>query len=185
MSVNNIVKDIKSTPNRKSCHIYDYQDPTKACEYYGHDINWAVLGDSHAISISYALAQRLKKTDQGLKHFSFAGCIPSYGKANDFSPCSRWYNEAADYILQNKQIQNVVLIHRYSAGLYGGNEGIYPLLSHKKMPEYQGILTSFDALILKLAKAKKNIYVIKPIPEMGRSISKLFYEHYWTGKKGR
>lgn len=79
----------------------------------------------------------------------------------------------------------MVLIHRYSAGLYGGNEGIYPLLSHKKMPEYQGILTSFDALILKLAKAKKNIYVIKPIPEMGRSISKLFYEHYWTGKKGR
>lgn len=180
VSVNNIVKDIKSTPNRVNCHIYDYQDPTKACEYYGHDINWAVLGDSHAISISYALAQRLKATDQGVKHFSFAGCIPSYGKGNDFSSCSRWYNEAADYILQNKQIQNVVLIHRYSAGLYGENGGIYPRLSHKKMPEYAGILTSFDALVLKLAKTKKNVYVIKPKPEMGRSISKLFYENYWV-----
>ncbi|WP_058119684.1 acyltransferase family protein [Photobacterium kishitanii] len=181
-SVNNIVKDIKPTPNRDNCHIYSYQDPTKACEYYGHNIDWAVLGDSHAISISYALANRLKATDQGLKHFSFAGCIPSYGQKNNFSLCSRWYNEAADYILQNKKIQNVVLINRYSAGLYGENEGIYPQLAHKKMPEYAGILTAFDKLVLQLAHTKKNVYVIKPVPEMGRSISKLFYENYWVGK---
>lgn len=180
-SVNNIVKNIKSTPNRVNCHIYDYQDPTKACEYFGHNIDWAVLGDSHAISISYALANRLKATDQGLKHFSFAGCIPSYGQKNNFSPCARWYNEAADYILQNKQIQNVVLIHRYSAGLYGENGGLYPQLLHKKMPQYAEILASFDSLVLQLAKTKKNVYVIRPIPEMGRSISKLFYENYWVG----
>lgn len=180
-SVNNIVKEIKPTPNPVNCHIYSYQDPTKACEYYGNNIDWAVLGDSHAISISYALAHRLKETDQGLKQFSFAGCIPSYKQKNSFSSCARWYNEAVDYILQDKQIQNVVLIHRYSAGLYGENEGLYPQLSHKKMPQYAGILKSFDTLVLQLAKTKKNVYVIKPIPEMGRSISKLFYENYWVG----
>ncbi|SMY17490.1 acyltransferase family protein [Photobacterium aquimaris] len=181
-SVNNIVKDIKPTPNRINCHVYDYQDPAKACEYYGKNIDWAVLGDSHAISISYALANRLKATDQGLKHFSFAGCIPSYGQKNNFSHCSRWYNEAANYILQDKQIQNVVLINRYSAGLYGENEGVYPRLSHQKTAQYADILTSFDKLVLQLAKTKKNVYVIEPVPEMGRSISKLFYEHYWVGK---
>ena len=60
---------------------------------------------------------------------------------------------------------------------------MYPLISDKKNPEYQGILTSFDRLVLKLAKAKKKVYVIKPIPEMGRSISKLFYENYWVGNE--
>lgn len=181
-SVNNIVKDIKPTPNRVNCHVYDYQDPAKACEYYGNNIDWAVLGDSHAISISYALANRLKVTDQGLKHFSFAGCIPSYGQQNNFSHCSRWYNEAANYILQDKHIQNVVLINRYSAGLYGENEGVYPRLLHRKTAQYADILTSFDKLVLQLAKTKKNVYVIEPVPEMGRTISKLFYEHYWVGQ---
>ena len=117
---------MEPSPYREECHLAEYQDPADSCEYYGKNISWAVFGDSHSVEIAYALADKLKRDDIGLKHFTFSGCKPSYKEPGSFSECSKWYNETVGYILNDKKIRNVVFNHRFTKGLLGGGGYEYP-----------------------------------------------------------
>ncbi|MCD9516954.1 acyltransferase family protein [Photobacterium carnosum] len=163
--------NIRPSPYRDRCHTGRYISPNKSCEYFGSNVDWAVLGDSHAVEIAYALGDKLKKNNEGLKHFSFSGCVPSYGQQENFSKCAKWYNDSVEYIIKDKNIKNVLINHRYSAALFGDNEGMYPNISHNKSLHYKEILSSLDKVIIDLAKYKKNIYVVKPIPEVSFDIN--------------
>jgi len=171
-----LIKEVKSSPYRDKCHIGQYQDPALSCEYFGDKISWASLGDSHSVEIAYALAEKLKLKNLGLKQFSFSGCKPSYGEDSSFSKCSLWYNEAIDYILHDKNISNVVFNHRYTWSFFGGNAASWPEFSNNSFlvtDEVNRMTNSIDALIIKLAKNKENVYVFYPIPELPRDIDKL------------
>ena len=163
--------NISPSPYRDKCHTGQYISPNKSCEYFGSNVDWAVLGDSHAVEIAYALGDKLKKNGEGLKHFSFSGCIPSYGQQESFSKCTKWYNDSVEYIIKDNNIKNVLINHRYSAALFGDNEGMYPHISHNKSLHYKEILSSLDNVIIELAKYKNNIYVVKPIPEVSFNIN--------------
>lgn len=85
-----VVRKIAPSPYRDKCHIYQYQTPELACEYFNNtNVTWAVLGDSHATEIAYALAENLKLNGVGLKHFTFSGCSPAFKEAADFSKCAK------------------------------------------------------------------------------------------------
>lgn len=170
-SIAYIFDNIRPSPYREQCHTGEYISPDKSCEYFGRNVNWAVLGDSHTVEIAYALGDELKKKGDGLKHFSFSGCIPSYGQQDNFSKCTKWYNDSVEYIIKDKNIKNVLINHRYSASLFGRNEGMYPKVNHDKNPNYKKILSSLDQVIINLAKYKDDIYIIKPIPEVSFNIN--------------
>ena len=88
-----------------------------------------MFGDSHAVEIAFALAEKLKYKNVGLKHFSFSGCPPSFGENENFHKCSKWYNESANYIANDKKIKNVVLNHRFTWHLFKGDAFNYPQLN--------------------------------------------------------
>ncbi|WP_082746091.1 acyltransferase family protein [Alteromonas sp. Mac1] len=170
----------KPSPYRDKCHIHEYQSPETACEYFNtQNVEWATLADSHSTEIAYALAKRLQKESIGLKHFSFSGCVPSYTEEEDFSPCAKWYNETVEYILNDAKIQNVVVVHRYTSQLVGGDNLSYPEKSNTKITDNTLRLTNnIDSLIQTLAANKINVYVFYPIPELPQNINKLLGHNY-------
>lgn len=178
-----VINDMKASPMRDKCHTDKYISPQDACEYfYDDNIKWATLADSHSVEIAYALADEVKKQGEGVKHFSFSGCKASYGMRDDFSNCARWYNDVVDYITSNKSIENVVFIHRYSSQIVGGSNKDYPKLplSEFKKSSLQ-IIENIDRAILELAKHKKQVIVIYPIPELPMMIRKMTDKVYSKG----
>lgn len=169
-----LVIDMESSPYRNECHIAKYQDPSQSCEYFSGPVSWATFGDSHSVEIAYALANKLKTDGVGLKHFSFSGCRPSYKEIERFSKCSKWYNETVTYILNDKEIRNIVFNHRFTAGLLGGDANEYPLQHNLTITdEAIRMIKNIDELIILLASKKENIYVFYPIPELQRNINQL------------
>lgn len=169
-----LINDTKPSPYRKKCHIKEYQDPEESCEYFGDNISWATLGDSHSVEIAYALAEKLKLNNTGLKHFSFSGCKPSYNTAESFSKCSKWYNETVKHILQDEKTRNVVLNHRLTERILGGDASDYPEHFNSVVTdEVIRITKNIDKLIIDLALNKDDVYVFYPIPELQRDINQL------------
>ncbi|MGC9532847.1 acyltransferase family protein [Vibrio atlanticus] len=168
-----ISKSIPS-PYRDKCHIGSYQEPSKSCEYFGENISWATFGDSHTVEIAYALAKKLEVKGEGLKHFSFSGCKPSYNELDSFSKCAKWYNETIKYIIDNDNIKNVVFNHRFTTGIFGGDANNYP--NENKIDisnESLSTIDKLDELIFLLASKKNNVYIFYPIPELPRPINQL------------
>ncbi|PRO68742.1 acyltransferase family protein [Alteromonas gracilis] len=180
MEYQTAVNDIKASPLRAQCHTNKYMPPKDACEYFvNKNVKWATLADSHSVEIAYALAKDVSKRGEGVKHFSFSGCKPSYGMNNDFSPCARWYNDVVDYLIADKTIENVVFLHRYSSQIVGGSNHSYPALPLSKIGiRGEQILENIDRVILALAKHKKNVIVLYPVPELPDKISKLIDTNY-------
>ncbi len=169
-----LISNVKPSSYRAKCHIGKYQDPAESCEYFGSNISWATFGDSHSVEIAYALADKLKLDDVGLKHFSFSGCKSSYKEVESFSKCSKWYNETVSYILNDKKIRNVVFNHRFTTGIFGGDAVYYPKHYNSVVTDEVIRMTKhIDELIGELASNKDNVYVFYPIPELQRNINQL------------
>lgn len=162
-----VVNTAIPSPYREKCHINEYQPANQSCEYFSSNVRWATFGDSHTVELAYALAKKLQYNNIGLKHFSFSGCIPSYKEDDSFSKCAKWYNESANYILKNKNIENVVIAHRYP------NE-----LSNPDQNTILKRIDNIDKLIIDLAKEKENIYVLYPIPELKIHVNKIIDKEY-------
>lgn len=176
-----LINNAIPSPYREKCHIGNYQDPSLSCEYFGKNISWVTFGDSHTVEIAYALAEKLKHKDIGLKHFSFSACKPSY-KDDGFSICSRWYNETVEYIISNDNIKNVVFNHRFTAGIFGGTANNYPDESEITVSnEAISVVKKLDELILLLASKKNNVYIFYPIPELPRPINQLIAKKIRSG----
>ena len=171
----NLIEDVEASPLRNRCHTNEYVAPEEACEYFVEgNTTWATIGDSHSVELAYALGQELKATNEGLKHFSFSGCRPSYGKSEGFSKCAKWYNSSLEFIADEPKIQNVVFVHRYSYQLVGGSNKTYPDLRNLKFDnESVELLQNIDRAIHKLASSKQRVYVLYPIPELPTHITKL------------
>lgn len=176
-----IIKNSESSPLRRECHISEYRKAEESCEYFSKEnVNWAAIGDSHVAEIAYVLAEKLKSTEQGLKHFSYSGCMPFYIDEEKHK-CTEWYNESIKYILDDDKIRNVVLNHALTFYLMGSlNENIKDISStqRKKAESY---LELFDNVVLKLASQKDAVYLFYPIPELPKSISQLVGLDYKSG----
>lgn len=169
-----LISSANPSPYRDKCHISQYQNPADSCEYFSGDITWATFGDSQTVEIAYALATKLKSKQVGLKHFSFSACEPSYKESFDTSDCAKWYQESIAYILQDKNIKNVFFNHRYTHQLFGGDAEGYPLPYKSVMTDEAELkLKHMDELINLLAKNKENVYLLYPIPELPRHITRL------------
>jgi len=175
-----LVNTAQPSPYRGSCHINTYQSPKLSCEYFGKNITWATIGDSHSVEIAYALAKKLKPQNIGIKQFSFSACKLAYQESDEFNKCATWYNESVEYILNDTNIRNIVLNHRFTSGFFGGDAINYPAKpnSQKINIETNRMTKNLDELIRKLADSKDNVYVFYPIPELQRDIKLLIGVNY-------
>ena len=168
------------SPKRDECHTMgnDFRDPAKACVYFNDKATWATFGDSHTIEPAYALAERLAARGQGLVHLSFSGCQPALLFESSEPGCTRWLNQALIRIELDDRIRNVLVGFRYSSHLYGDHAAIYPRVPDVPLrikggsPEHSRELvwTSFEIIIKRLRSAGKRVFVLAPIPELGRPV---------------
>lgn len=179
---------IKFSPKRNECHTKgtNYLRPNEACKYFGGNITWASFGDSHIVEPTYALARKLEASNEGLVHLSFSGCPPSLLFEVKNPGCTKWINEALNYLENTKTIKNVLVGFRYTAFLYGEQLDAYPYLPNiNPASEISGTPVQLDAdqarelywlsfkkIILRLINSGKNIYILYPIPELPIDINK-------------
>lgn len=180
---------IVSSPKRKVCHTSGtaYLPPSRACRYFGQNITWAILGDSHTVEIGYALAEQLKTRDQGLVHLSFSGCPPALKFDSNVPGCSKWLTEAVAYLEKEPSVKNVLVGFRYSAALFGSQLASYPevpngdpgdMFSTDFKNQVGGdaealYWNGFLEIVHRLLNAGKTVYVLYPIPELPASITKV------------
>ena len=168
------------SPMRDKCHTggRDYTKPAQACEYHSGALTWAVLGDSHAVELAFALADELKSSHQSLKHFSFSGCPPAYGRilAGQQAPCGQWTQQAAEYIAANPQIRNVVVTYRIHASLHGGHEDLYPQVPDTVTADERNMAwTSYVELLRYLQNNGKTVTLVLQSPELPMPVDKLLF----------
>lgn len=175
---------IQHSPKRETCHTEgeDYLPPHQSCRYFGKQVSWAVLGDSHLVEPAYALAKRLEKNDVGLLHLTFSGCPPLLSLEAKEPGCTRWLNDAVSYLESNAEIKNVLVGFRYSAFLFGDQVDSYPEIPdidpslrinaprtalHNPREAYW---EDFQTVISRLLAAGKTVSVVYPIPELPMDI---------------
>jgi len=116
------------SPRQKECHAtpYKYIHPTEACLIGNNSrIVGALLGDSHADAISYALDMALGDRHVGMKHMSYTGCPPVVEvylvDGGDMHKCNEYNNEVLNYLANQKDYKLVVLVARWT--LYASGSG--------------------------------------------------------------
>lgn len=171
-----VLTTAKSSPKRQECHTdgANYRKPADACEYHTGALKWATFGDSHTVELAYALADELQPRGIKLKHFSFSGCPPTFGRflagANRY--CSEWTQEAATFIAENPSIETVVVSYRINASLFGEHETVYPMLPKSVgNQQREESWKSYVQVIRYFVESGKRVIVVLQAPELPRPMN--------------
>lgn len=167
------------SPKRDACHTSgaDYLKPAASCEYFEGKLEWAAFGDSHTVTLAYAMAEKLQAQGFKLKHFSFSGCAPSFGTTLAEMPeCSRWTQETVNYIAHHPDIRNVIVSHRLYAQITGGHETTYPHLPNEFSPAQQEQRwNALNAALRYFIANGKQVVLVLQAPELARPMDKLLF----------
>ncbi len=168
-----------SSPFREACHAegVDYLKPREACRLLDdRTVNWAVLGDSHGVELSYALALELRaRGEGGVLQLTSSGCQPALGFESTVPGCSSWLREALDTLVADSAITHVALVWRHSFYLFGDHRPFYPALPDEAPNFLAGVpstaarsryTSSLDAVVARLQAAGKQVLLIDPVPEL-------------------
>lgn len=181
------MSNAKRSPLRETCHFYagNYPSYKESCEYFGRRIEWAIFGDSHLVELGFSMAQQLEHKGVGVKHLTLSNCLPAYGLTSQSRQgCINWLDQSLSSLVDDDGIRNVIVGYRYSTHFFGANESSYPFLpdlppiidGDENNNEKRDLLwQSFYKMIDTLSQYKEKVFIIMPIPEIGRSIhSKVF-----------
>lgn len=163
--------------------------PQEACVYSSQfDVKVAIWGDSHAESITDALAKNLSAEKTGLIQLTYLGCPPvvGYKRSDKNDKCNQFNRETLEYII-NSRIQAVVLLARWTLYLEGerfnnGEGGVEPggnvyglpiaennnyIYSEDRIPEVGKL---YRSTIESLLNAGKTVVLVYPVPEVGWNV---------------
>lgn len=170
------------SPMRGKCQVEGvlYMKPEDACRYFGKKTTWAVFGDSHAVEISYALAEYLRNINAGgVLQLGASGCQPALKFETKVLGCRLWNERSLDYISRDHDITDVVLSYRHSLYLFGLQSKTYPILPNEH-PNFlydqsseearETYWKNFVAIIDRLIADGKIVHVVEPVPELGRPV---------------
>lgn len=175
-----LIASAQRSPLREKCHTShaDYLKPAAACTFFAPDVRWAVLGDSHAVELAYALAKALEPSGIGIKQLSFAGCPPTWGRPEVHTDCARWTAEAVDYLIATPRIDTVVVSYRINMHLYGEHEAVYPELpAGGSDAERAAIWQAYGNLLGRLQAAGKRVALVLQAPELPQRATDMIFKH--------
>jgi peptidoglycan/LPS O-acetylase OafA/YrhL len=140
------------SPLRKACHTGGaaFTLPAKSCVFFAPTASWAVLGDSHGVELSYALARALEPRGIGLRQLTFSGCAPSWNTGGA-TPCARWTDQAVRALIEDARIDTVVISYRLT----------WHLAQHP-----DAVWGAYVDMISALQAAGKTVVVIRQAPEL-------------------
>ena len=110
-----IYSTIQSSPKREECHFpqTDQALSKLPCTYFAGPAQVAVVGNSHAVELSYSLAQDLQTQRIGLTQYTISGCPHNYRVEDELdSICGKWHEKIVAEITSNSNIKSVVLSYR-------------------------------------------------------------------------
>ena len=167
------------SPKRPECHTRgkDYRRPVDACEYFDGTVRWAVLGDSHAVELAYAVAERGKSFGVKVKHLSFSACGPVVDHTAAEVDCRNWTREAVEYIVGDPTIDAVIVNYRLQMYLWGDHSGVFPQLPNTVSEDVRNAYWRDLVRILgRLADAKKRVLLVLQAPELRRHVEQIIME---------
>lgn len=163
-------KDNDIAPGESSCLLNGPREATIA-----------VLGDSHGVELSHALAKL--SPNVGIQQVTHSGC-PVIGDFHHWDEsCRDWYPLAKQYIIESTQIETVIIHYRHTLYLYGEMKKHYPLppaLKGFKTRNGEEVtnplsryLNGLDALIDEFLREGKHVILVSPTPEMPNEIGRI------------
>ena len=161
------------SPKREECHTsgLDYLKPEKACTYQVEPATWAVMGNSHAVELAYELSKDLKQHGLGVRHFTFSGCPPAFGRTDEHPPgCAAWTDEVVSFLIRTKEIKVVVLSYRTTREL-----GHVNLSVQNKMESIR--TESYIKTIHALANSGKKVFVVLQAPQITTHVERIVQSH--------
>lgn len=167
------VASAEPSPRRSACHT---RPVDQACTYPAGRVTWAVLGDSHVVELAQALAERLQTRQEALLHLSHSACSPAWSV--DAVACSGWLRSAVQRIESDPGIRQVLVGFRLAYHLSGDQMADYPAVPQRQrtvpglsaQAYAQALWADHAALLDRLRAAGKQVIVLAPVPELGRSI---------------
>jgi peptidoglycan/LPS O-acetylase OafA/YrhL len=164
-----VLSTAAASPARARCHN---QQPEHACTIFLDDYEWAVLGNSHGTELAFALADKLRHHEVGVKQYTVTACAPSFRrpKAIDRGDgCAEWENAAVEAITRDARIKTVVLSYRHE--------------NYQKEPEWRSYLGVIRAMV----DAGKRTVVVLQAPLMHDHVHKYYrsFDHPTVSRVGR
>jgi peptidoglycan/LPS O-acetylase OafA/YrhL len=106
----------KSSPLRPKCHFsqkVEFLAKTE-CEYFSEGpAEIAVLGNSHATELAYALAKILEKKNSSILHYTMSGCRHNFKVLDEENTvCHRWHDIVVKKISSKSNIKTVILSYK-------------------------------------------------------------------------
>ncbi|MEP7702670.1 acyltransferase family protein [Paraglaciecola sp. 25GB23A] len=174
---------IDFSPERYSCHANFGVGPPPAnpCIFNAKltKNNWAVLGDSHGVELSYALGKQLREKT-AVQQLTYSGCPPAIEFETPVKGCHEWMVKALEYLVENSQVTHVLLAFRHTTYIskpHGELNRPRKVLSQKEEASKEELHAlywqSFELIIKKLKDSGKQITVLFPTPEPIADIKKL------------
>jgi peptidoglycan/LPS O-acetylase OafA/YrhL len=113
-SKQDIIDTAAASPKRIECttSIARLSTYDGACKYFNDNVRVAVIGNSHASELSYALARQLSEKNIGIWQYSIAVCFYEFLPRTDSKICKDWHDDAAREIIANPEIEYVVLSYK-------------------------------------------------------------------------
>ena len=162
---------VTPSPKRGACH--NIALPQDSCQYNDAPPTWAVFGDSHAVELTYGLAEKLRPQNKGLVHLSASDCGPRFGTGGS-DACSLWTARSMDYLLTHDTIDTVVISYRITAYLTGKHEDIYPGLPNLVDAQTRAqVWQAYVATLQALVDHGKTVHLVLQAPEVPAHINQM------------
>lgn len=164
------------SPKRRECHFSRDKAALErpACVYFAGDATVAVVGNSHATELAFAVAQELELQGLGaVVHHTMSSCRHSLEAPSNRKDkiCADWHEAVSKALIDDQNIRDVVLSYRNEKYLADRN--------------YR------DALVLfanRFAEAGKNVVLVLQAPLPKKHIYDSIRRDYWpmsTSVNGR
>lgn len=161
------------SPLRETCHIRsELRRPARPCEYFHAPPTWAVIGDSHAVELAFALAKALDKRGEGLRHYSRSSCGPEYMDAGPPSECRTWTRQVLDEVTSDRKISTVIVSYRIN--LYMTGTPVYPGQANEHSDtDRRNRMDALRNLLDKLVLSGKRVVFVLQAPELPKRMENL------------
>lgn len=183
------ISTMTHSPYRYQCHSSSKNVLSfdAECQLSGNnEPEWAILGDSHGVELSFALSETVGVSK--VHQLTFSGCPPAFQFETSVRGCSAFINKAIQHIVDSDSITKVVLAFRHLYYLTPA-EHKYSI-TFEELNEFRPskIVTdveltasqlrnvywkSLSSIVEKLSTEGKQVYMLGPVPEPHTHIKKI------------
>ena len=191
-------RGIEPTVDGKRCHA---TFPSVRCiigDSKAPITEWALVGDSHAGSLGFAIDEMLKGMGSSALQLTQGGCAYALGLEKKSNNCLEVNNLVRSEIFAS-DIKNIVIAGRYvrNLELYGFDNGEGGVENSKEDSFFEPtnyenesdrrsiVLDSYFNSINELVSSGKNVFLIYPIPEVGWDVPRYIFKRKIRNKDGR